>query len=419
VTLTVTNEGALTRSAPRLVQDGMIMHLDATQGVDTDESGVITKWHNQVAGGLDAVPGGKPLLKTDGLFGGRPYVFMYGWSWQGGTGDKRNCFYFANQNGETNRLSNIRSAFWVLNSKDGGGILLSGGDELHHNSWYRGGSPKNPSWHGMVYSDAPILDGGAIAVARSASWMLNAAVVDPCKTGLSGGNDLISMNMSSEEDFGNAWGFGFNAHFHSDGSIETCGWQYLAELVIYDRVLTDEERNAVEVHLSQKWGLGVYKRTAGDASDVELQAGSKLDLDGNDCGLGTLSGSGTVDQVGKLRVTKLDVGSGAEKTGAIGINGDLILADGATWVVNSLETPLTVCGQLSFEGAMTFDLRGIDLSTLPDNGLVCLATASSAGRMPVRARISAIGTDQSCRLIARDGKVYLRVGAAGLSVIVR
>lgn len=348
---------------------------------------------------------------------------MYGYSWQGGGGDvasRRNCFYFADKDGQTNKLTNIRSAFWVLNSKDGGGILLSGGEQLVHNSWYRGKTKKSTAdWHGMVYADAPILQSGGYAA--GASWWLNAAEVDPLTTGLSGGNDLISVNFRPEDPSGSAWGFAFNGWYHNpnDGTVETCGWQYLAELVIYDRELTVAERTEVEAYLSQKWGLGVYKRTNGASADLVLQSGSKLDLAGNSCGLGVLSGSGTVDNADELRVTGLDVGTAGGGAAQLSVYGDLTIADGGVWKVTAGDGPLAVCGRLSFEGAVTFDLSELDVEVEATDGVVCLASATSFGTLPARDLVSAVGAKHPVRLFVRDGRLYLRVEPKGFLIKIR
>jgi hypothetical protein len=424
-TLSVTGGGgALVRNeTPELVLDGRIMHLDACSGVETDGNGIVTKWNNLAGGNLHAVASGKPQLRTDGLFDGRPYVYMCGYSWQSGGGSKesrRNCFYFADGDGRTNKLANIRSAFWVLNSKDGGGVLLSGGEELFHNSWYRGRTKQNSNnWCGMVYPDAPILKGDGYAA--NASWRLNAVEVDPVATGLSGGNDLISMNFRPEDPSGSAWGFAFNAWFHNpnDGTVETCGWQYLAELIIYNRELTDSERRQVEAYLSRKWGLGVYKRTNGESANVRLNAGSTLDLNGNNCGLGALSGSGTVENAGELRVAKIDVGEPGAGEAKMDVDGDLTIADGGEWKVTSGGGPLAVSGTLSFEGAVTFDLLELDVGAEAVDGAVCLATAAEYGALPGRSAISAVGGKHPVYLFVNGGKLYLRVVPRGFTILVR
>jgi hypothetical protein len=201
--------------------------------------------------------------------------------------------------------------------------------------------------------------------------------------------------------------------------VETCGWQYLAELIIYNRELTDSERRQVEAYLSQKWGLGVYKRTNGESANVRLNAGSTLDLNGNNCGLGALSGSGTVENAGELRVAKIDVGEPGAGDAKMDVDGDLTIADGGEWKVTSGGGPLAVSGTLSFEGAVTFDLLELDVGAEAVDGAVCLATAAEYGALPGRSAISAVGGKHPVYLFVNGGKLYLRVVPRGFTILVR
>lgn len=122
--------------------------------------------------------------------------------------------------------------------------------------------------------------------------------VNPTTTGLSGGWQIISLDITGH----NVNGFGW-ASDHKNA-----GGQNYGEILVFTEVLTDAERVNVETYLATKWGLaGQYQGIAaltehpakaflyGDTGNVEIDGHIQLS--------GTYSGSITVNAGGMLAVT--------------------------------------------------------------------------------------------------------------------
>ena len=79
------------------------------------------------------------------------------------------------------------------------------------------------------------------------------------------------------------------------------GWNGdIAEVIAFDRLLTDAERQTVENYLGEKWkGRKLYaevahEETLSSSTDLEISAGAVLDLAGGDQTVASLSGVGTI-----------------------------------------------------------------------------------------------------------------------------
>ena len=297
-------------AAAELVEEGIIYHADATTGLTTttNANGVIcvSTWQSRAADGTLARRSGgnadcqKVVFDRD--VGYRPTVDMNGYN---------ACFVFEDGTGAHRNLAGIKSAFWMIGSQNGGGFLMGGGTnaagELTY-AWHRGifnaPNPSDPTKTiSMVGTTnlCPILHSGAAAAARTANWWKNGDVIS-YGNGLSGKWDQLSMVVKNEEDSVNADGLAYDGRSRKPSGAtnhEYSGHQRLAELICYDRRLSDAERKKVECYLSAKWLNGMHP--VAKNVQMNIASGAVLDLDGGTQWFAGLSGAGSV-QNGTLKV---------------------------------------------------------------------------------------------------------------------
>jgi hypothetical protein len=283
---------------PFAAADALLFHADATSGLTTvtNDNGTIevTEWTSTLNDGWSAIPfhdTHRPtLVKADDL--NRTYVVDMGKS-----GDKQ-AMRFA-KNGVTNLLEGIGSVFWMLGSHNGGGYLLGGG---HHYASWSGGLFNFMRGGTSGKGDRPeysILNEGWVCPdnLKSAEWRLDGTSVSPLVTGLSGGWDLISMNIThTSRPTSNADGFAFDGRTINDHDYAPThmGSQRLAEVLIYNRKLTDAERATTENYLRRKWSYKGTQMATTNAAAVSVAAGAMLDLSGTNQYVAAISGAGTV-----------------------------------------------------------------------------------------------------------------------------
>ncbi|MDD4018984.1 MAG: autotransporter-associated beta strand repeat-containing protein, partial [Kiritimatiellae bacterium] len=284
--------------APFAAADDLLFHADATRGFTTvtNENGMIevTEWASTLNDGWSAIPfhdANRPtLIKADDL--NRGYVVDMGAS------GKKQAMRFA-KNGVTNLLESIGSVFWMLGSHNGGGYLLGGG---HHYSNWAGGLFNFMRGGPGGRCDLPeysILNSAWVCPynLQSAEWRLDGTSVSPLATGLSGGWDLISMNITNVAyQTSNADGFAFDGRTinNTNDYVTYMGCQRLAEVLIYNRKLTDGECVATENYLRRKWGYKGTQMSMTNAASVSVAAGAALDLGGTNQYVAAISGAGTV-----------------------------------------------------------------------------------------------------------------------------
>ena len=206
---------------------------------------------------------------------------------------------------------------------------------------------------------------------------------------------ITAVPVPSSTQPPSADGFAFDGRwFDGDAQLShRTGGQSLAEVLIYDRTLDDDERQAVEAYLATKWGF-VQKGTT-SAATVDLAAGATLDCGGHVQKLASLSGSGSV------------------------VNGSLALetlvADGAATAWPTLESCTIADGQ-------TVELRNIPadpvgksvkiLSAASFEGSEFLRNAVFTGEVPdpksVRTRLSVNGNDLVVTFKARGMMMIVR-----------
>ena len=209
---------------------------------------------------------------------------------------------FVNPQGETAQIGGIRSVLWVIGSQEGGGALLGGGASSDAGNGYS-------SFYRAKYNDYTgcILHGNAQTEVKDSCWRVNGTMKDWSITKLSGGWDTVSMVYKEKnvETPTSADGFAYNSsvglRVGSSGTGGTgyanTGFQRLAEVVIYDAILSDEERIAGEHYLNRKWGLNGFAREQDSPTNlagVVVASGATLDLGDTNQYVRVISGAGTV-----------------------------------------------------------------------------------------------------------------------------
>ena len=137
----------------------------------------------------------------------------------------------------------------------------------------------------------------------------------------------------------------------------------MAEMIAFNRVLSDEEILEVQKYLADRWGLTLARQPAGStvarpvaASALEIADGATLDLAGRDLTVASLTGAGSIVNSGSTPATLIvtgtcnfrgTVGAGAtlKASGnldlAVAAGGGLDLAAGTSTLGKNYFTPMT------------------------------------------------------------------------------
>jgi hypothetical protein len=330
---------------------------------------------------------------------GRRTVRFRSWNEGGAMGGME----FMDGQGKVARLENIRSVVWVLGSHDGGGALLGGGASStadgDHSSFFRNANSD--------YTQC-ILHGNAQKEVKESYWRINGKLKDWSVSKLSGTWETISMVYKEENaDLPtSADGFAFlsslNYREGSGNRFGNTGFQRLAEVIIYDTILSDEELVACEHYLNRKWGLNGFageQDKAENFAQIEVAGGATVDLGGTNQYFAAVSGTGNF--INGTLATKL------------------LVADKAA------ESVFAVEGTFKILPGLTVDLRNFgDLPAgvveVPVLGATALEGEDSLGEA------SFVSTDGSCdfgrtrlKLKWRDNVLYVVARSGGMSVIVR
>jgi hypothetical protein len=175
-------------------------------------------------------------------------------------------------------LTGTKFVTMVFGSQNGGGKALVGlGDGALARSAYTTNDP--------------------IAQIAINAWV-DGVKVNPTTTGLSGGWQIISLDITGH----NINAFGWAADYN------TCGGQNYGEILVFTETLTDAERVNVETYLAKKWGLtgqyqGVAARTEHPAKAFLYGGTGNVEIDGHVLLSGTYSGAIQVNAGGTLAVT--------------------------------------------------------------------------------------------------------------------
>jgi hypothetical protein len=271
---------------------GLIYHADAKEGLTlvTNETGAVEihEWKSRLNDGWSAVPifdGCYPTMCSATELNGEMVVDMAKGVMQG---------LLFKKDGVQEPLQNIRSIFWLIGSQNGGGFLMGGGTNAANSSQrynFHRFTPKDP----IQASDGLINNSHGQREVRDAAWRKNQASVVSYNTSLSGEWDLLSMNMSASGNATQAEGFAFDGRVlnPTPSQLGRVGGQRLAEVLIYDTHLTDEEIRNTENYLISKWNFMTQNAVAENV-EVEIANGATLDLGGMRQEVGSISGAGII-----------------------------------------------------------------------------------------------------------------------------
>ncbi len=229
-------DGSITVKGNLVLDSSLKLHLDAsnTASLIVDANNRVSRW-NDADGGANyaaqASAAQQPAFAVDSTFGHS--VVDFGSFVTGTTG---RWMQFKDGTGTDLNIATIRSVIAVMK----GGNHILGDDNAYH--FHRGGdiaAATNTLWSNS-YASASI---------KSGQTYLNggAAPINGTTTSMPAGYWLASVITTGAVEA---------SRLACDRSLRT-GGQQIAELLIYDRVLTDTERQAAEAVLKEKWSLGV------------------------------------------------------------------------------------------------------------------------------------------------------------------
>lgn len=367
-TLALTGDTA--RVAADYPRDGIVYHADAEYGVSlqTNAQGVakVASWQSRHDSRWSVEPGFSGINNfpsyLPGGMNGRPAVDMV----YGGTGANGWQFLRFRHDGEWARIPDVRSVFWVIGSQQGGGYLLGGGTNQYSSvgrwNFHRGLRATTDDTFDARGCTNYLVAGAAHQDVREASWHMNGRKVDASATELSGGWDQLSMVMQNAGKYADAQGFAFDGRTIGDrpAYLNRSGGQRLAEVLIYNRCLTDDERVRTEAYLRSRWGVGMH-HAATNRAKVVVASGAFFDLLGARQYVAAIGGDGVVGN-GTLETAWVDAGE--DGVGTLTVDGDLALADNATLHVDfaSAESAdfVSVSGVLELGRGLSVDLAGLE-----------------------------------------------------------
>lgn len=357
----VVEAGEVSAPPPR----GLSAWLDATAAASltTNEAGVVSNWADRRGGTFAAVqhPGHQLPVWTTNALNGLPVLDFGRMAESNVEGDDRMMAF-------SSPRTEIRTVFWVIGSKNGGGFLLgdsqSDGTKRH---FHRGGNFRT--------ADAPLWGGTGLdkGVVRAGETWVNGVAVDGTKTGLGGAYDLVGWRISETDDAaGASAGATWLASCYAadkNANYRLNGGQELGELLIYTNRLTDAERDAATAYLARKW----FPQMA--AAQTVLAFGTVM-----------LEGAGAAFRAtAPTHLERLVVRSGCTFTDLGNLTVDeLVFEEGATLRVvygadGKVAAPFTGAARIAFPQTMKLDVAVPEGVTPVGTSVLAVASAAVAG----------------------------------------
>lgn len=240
-------------SIPQTVSPAAWIDAGSAASIVTNSTAGITRLYDRRTpgntNGFYAEPLYNPPILTNRVLNTHPVIdFGTSTTSYGGGGDNR-MLQFKQQ------LTNIRSVFWVIGSRNGGGFLLSDNVDASGRYFHRGRASVAETY-GTQAIDPLWFTCARNAMIIAGETRLNGTTVNGTTTGLSGGWDQVSWRLSQADDTAtntspiSAIWF---ASCYANNLGRLNGGQDLAEVLIYTNRLNDTELAAVETYLRQKW----------------------------------------------------------------------------------------------------------------------------------------------------------------------
>jgi len=304
---------------------------------------------------------------------------------------------FEGSSGITNDISGIRTVFWVIGTVNNttGGFILGGGVPKRGGTldpWMGPDARKSNPAAPIIYEG---IASGYVAYDNYCVWHLDGNVIHSYENGYKA-NTWHVMNMSFKDTVATsptASGFAFDSRIMT----QVNGWndfkkysgnQNLAEVIFYDRVLSEQERKETEAYLQIKWGLRSGKP---DHAVFNIAEGATLDLGGAEHELPSVCGPGVIAN-GSLAVSKLT-------------------ADAAVSEIPTLD------GEVALKGPVIVDLKNITPTT---SEIPILRAASVSGNLKnVVFEGDGMPSVSRMRLCFSNGLLFVKILNSGFSVILR
>ena len=395
----VVEAGEVSAPPPR----GLSAWLDATAAASltTNEEGVVSNWADRRGGTFAAEqhPGHQLPVWTANALNGLPVLDFGRMAESNVEGDDRMMAF-------SSLRTEIRTVFWVIGSKNGGGFLLgdsqSDGSKRH---FHRGGN------FGLT-ADAPLWGGTGQdkGVVRAGETWVNGVAVDGTKTGLGGAYDLVGWRISETDDAdGKSAGATWLASCYAadkSSNYRLNGGQELGELLIYTNRLTDAERDAATAYLARKW----FPQTA--AAQTVLAFGTvRLEGDG-----------AAFRATAPTHLKRLVVQSGCTFTDLGNLTVDeLVFEEGATLRVvygadGKVAAPFTGAARIAFPQTMTLDVAVPEGVTPVGTSVLAVASDAVTG-VPVWTPAPGVSAAYRVVVDAASRKVSLAVRSGTLFIL--
>ena len=396
----VVEAGEVSAPPPR----GLSAWLDATAAASltTNEEGVVSNWADRHGGTCAAVqhPGHLLPVWTTNALNGLPVLDFGRMAESNVEGDDRMMAFSPER-------TEIRTVFWVIGSKNGGGFLLGDSHALAgvKRHVHRGGdfglTAAAPLWGGT---------GQDKGVVRAGETWVNGVAVDGTKTGLSGAYDLVGWRISETDDAdGKSAGATWLASCYAadkNSNYRLNGGQELGELLIYTNRLTDAERDAATAYLARKW----FPQTA--AAQTVLAFGTVM-----------LEGAGAVFRAtAPTHLERLVVRSGCTFTDLGNLTVDeLVFEEGATLRVvygadGKVAAPFTGAARIAFPQTMKLDVAVPEGVTPVGTSVLAVASDAVTG-VPVWTPAPGVSAVYRVVVDAASRKVSLAVRSGTLFIL--